>query len=685
MSYKNKAKLTWHLEQEKHLVNIGEKKIEPCVYCMKSFKTTRSRDTHNNSESHKKRVARIEQTNSISTNEKLVCLTQDIINAIPIVTEQCETIKTLSQQIENIKNSGEQSINKRQNLLNYHTPKITVTNFDIEAKLIEPSITIEKHENKVNEIINYYENQIDLYEKQNQEYYNNTVESMNKFHTEYNTIINNLELELSNNSSNNNSNNSCLSCDFNIAEICIESRKLEEAKLIESFSEDVSNSIDNSINNDNNNDIQIDFTEFEDLFKEIKRSSNGGSNKRNVSFSSEISSAENNFDVFKSTASSSTNSVISSNSSTVHCETCNCSNLAATQIVKLDKTNLIKPLSVDIIPTIIDVIPNNKVVNFISVENNSDTVLLHCDNQVVKIPKKKFPVLKWYKYIEPKNENINNNDNTTPYTYSSIKYIDASTPAKMLTIAEYKTNYFNNQDYKGDLFAFPKIGDNFNFIRKFKNDNGITYNYQYRQLYFDIEAASLDGKFAKAENPTAFITMIQICLVEVDQSVKYILYILDRYVNSDRLNKTLVNESLSDGSGVEYRTFQTSQLMCASFLLYLQNIDKLTLVISFHGVSSRVQALTKKQEKIMKKTKYTHAINEAKKNMPGYDLKFIIQQSTQQDLITPQYHCKQVSGSFYTILHRVEEFNHIIFIDAMPELDSYLQNTPKLKNSVGNG
>ena len=61
--------------------------------------------------------------------------------------------------IENIKNIGEQSVNKRQNLLNYHTPKITITNFNIEAELIEPSsITIENHENKVNEIISYYEN-----------------------------------------------------------------------------------------------------------------------------------------------------------------------------------------------------------------------------------------------------------------------------------------------------------------------------------------------------------------------------------------------------------------------------------------------------------------------------------------------------------------------------------------------
>jgi hypothetical protein len=69
--------------------------------------------------------------------------------------------------------------------------------------------------------------------------------------------------------------------------------------------------------------------------------------------------------------------------------------------------------------------------------------------------------------------------------------------------------------------------DSFTFLSKVMDDLSIQYNYVHDTIIYDIEAAATDNKFAKRENTSAFITMIQVLHINgTDGSKKYLLMTL---------------------------------------------------------------------------------------------------------------------------------------------------------------
>lgn len=102
-------------------------------------------------------------------------------------------------------------------------------------------------------------------------------------------------------------------------------------------------------------------------------------------------------------------------------------------------------------------------------------------------------------------------------------------------------------------------------------------------MYYDLESMTTNKLFAKCTNPGAIIAMIQMRHV-VDGEATNIVYALKKYIGRYNVN---------DFNGVIIKHFESEQLLCIHFLLFLQSFTRTTIVTGFNASGTFINGLTK--------------------------------------------------------------------------------------------
>lgn len=269
-----------------------------------------------------------------------------------------------------------------------------------------------------------------------------------------------------------------------------------------------------------------------------------------------------------------------------HCKTCNCVNLQIKQKIEIDEQHQ----------------PNNKALppmpkyNPSFITNSNNTLYIHQNGKKYNIDKK-IPMIKYYEPVIDKSKAF------------------ALIPEKYEIVSLSKYSELQGKENKDNYFRMPTISS-FEFSNKFMYDTKNNYDYSYDVLYYDIEAASTNGKFAKYTNPEAFITMIQICHV-IDKKQNYKVFTLNKYKNTYDIR--IIKQQHPD---VIISHYATEQNICCAFIRYLIDLEKTTLIIGFNASGTGVKITNEECEN---SNKHFQALKT--KEQLGYDLPFIIGRS----------------------------------------------------------